>query len=59
MRVSPIFYLDEEEVPLSSESPDVTGLELVSELEFELEPELELELVLDLISILSELNDAS
>ena len=73
VRVSRTFSLDEEEVPLSSESPDVTGLELVPELELEFEFELELELELererereleferelDLVSILSELNDAS
>lgn len=64
VRVSRTFRLDEEEVSLSSESPDVTGLELVPELEFELEPELEpeleleLELELDLVSLLSELDDA-
>ena len=61
VRVSRTSRLDQEEVLLSSESPDVTGLELVPELELALALALALalELELDLVSILSELNDAS
>jgi hypothetical protein len=51
--------LDDEEVSLSSESPDVTGLELVLELELVLVPVPVLlpALELELVSILSELTD--
>jgi len=56
--------LDDEEVSLSLESPDVTGLELVLELELVIVPVLlpvpvpVLELELELVSILSELTDS-